>query len=88
MQFVPRFRGYQQQDAHEFLRYMLEQLNTELLTFRNQYSHRINLENFTIVTSIFGGILQNEVKCLICGNESKKHEPFFGMYSIDNYQVI
>ena len=30
------------------------------------------------MTAIFGGILQNEVRCLVCGMESKKHDPFLG----------
>lgn len=34
----------------------------------------------TVVTSIFGGILQNEVNCLICGTESRKFDPFLGKY--------
>lgn len=33
----------------------------------------------SVVTSIFGGILQNEVNCLICGTESRKFDPFLGM---------
>lgn len=31
-----------------------------------------------MVTAIFGGILQNEVNCLICGTESRKFDPFLG----------
>lgn len=85
---VPRFRGYQQQDAHEFLRYMLDRLHTELLgilPYPNKNSN--NSQNLyllptgksTIVTAIFGGVLQNEVTCLVCGTESKKHDPFLGI---------
>ena len=79
---VPRFRGYQQQDAHEFMRYLLDRLHTELLTllpYPDSNSPYIGLKGkSTIVTAIFGGILQNEVNCLICGMESKKHDPFLG----------
>ncbi|XP_064648474.1 ubiquitin carboxyl-terminal hydrolase 3-like [Lineus longissimus] len=80
---VPRFRGYQQQDAHEFMRYLLDRLHTELLTllpYPNLNSPFIGPKGkSTIVTAIFGGILQNEVRCLICGIESKKHDPFLDL---------
>jgi len=80
---VPRFRGYQQQDAHEFLRYMLDRLHTELLnvlTFPEAQSSVLGPKGrSTIVTYIFGGLLQNEVNCLICGTESKKHDPFLDL---------
>jgi len=92
---VPRFRGYQQQDAHEFLRYMLDRLHTELLGIvPNPTKRHNNTQNLyllpagksTIVTSIFGGVLQNEVTCLVCGTESKKHDPFLDL-SLDIPQM-
>lgn len=75
-------RGYQQQDAHEFMRYLLDRLHSELLQllpYPTSNSPFITPKGTsTIVTAIFGGLLQNEVHCLICGMESKKHDPFLG----------
>lgn len=31
-----------------------------------------------MVAAIFGGILQDEVNCLMCGTESRKFGPFLG----------
>lgn len=42
----------------------------------------------SVVTSIFGGILQNEVNCLICGTESRKFDPFLGEGVEDGFSVF
>ncbi|XP_072837743.2 ubiquitin carboxyl-terminal hydrolase 3 isoform X4 [Pogona vitticeps] len=91
---MPNFRGYQQQDAHEFMRYLLDHLHLELQGGFNGVSRAvISQENSslsagsrccingasTVVTAIFGGILQNEVNCLICGTESRKFDPFLDL---------
>uniref|UniRef100_A0A2M4BGI0 Ubiquitin carboxyl-terminal hydrolase n=2 Tax=Anopheles marajoara TaxID=58244 RepID=A0A2M4BGI0_9DIPT len=96
---VPQFRGHRQHDAHEFLRYMLDRLHTELqqVAFpvelasqksgeakHNPYnvsglSHLQAKGRNSIVTNVFGGVLQSEVRCLICGMESKKHDPFLDL---------
>ena len=49
-------RGYQQQDAHEFMHYLLDRVHSELLLSRMAY----NGKN-TIVTGIFGGLLESHV---------------------------
>ena len=79
-------RGYQQQDAHEFMRYLLDRLHQELLTLlptvSAMNSPRANtlagVKN-SVVTAIFGGILQSEVHCLECGMSSIKHDPFLDL---------
>lgn len=91
---VPRFRGYQQQDAHEFLRYMLDRLHTELLSLlpstadTELLTKRPKLVPSTqsLVTSMFGGTLQSCVTCLNCKQTSKKHDPFLDI-SVDIPQI-
>lgn len=66
---------------------MLDRLHTELLgilPYPSTNNHYLMpAKKSTIVTAIFGGVLQNEVTCLVCGTESKKHDPFLGMHSYD-----
>ncbi|XP_061825433.1 ubiquitin carboxyl-terminal hydrolase 3 [Nerophis lumbriciformis] len=92
---MPSFRGYQQQDAHEFMRYLLDHLHRELQQNQNGATETVSPQGGlrtsstdgkcclngtpSIVTSIFGGILQNEVNCLICGTESRKFDPFLDL---------
>ncbi|XP_015256237.1 PREDICTED: ubiquitin carboxyl-terminal hydrolase 3 [Cyprinodon variegatus] len=92
---MPSFRGYQQQDAHEFMRYLLDHLHRELQYSRNGAAFPVSPQDgvtlsstdskccingtSSVVTSIFGGILQNEVNCLICGTESRKFDPFLDL---------
>uniref|UniRef100_A0A6G1SCE3 Ubiquitin carboxyl-terminal hydrolase n=1 Tax=Aceria tosichella TaxID=561515 RepID=A0A6G1SCE3_9ACAR len=91
----PRFRGYQQQDAHEFLRYVLDRLDKECLeNYPDSDDKRTNNDNnnvkrikkdqvpksgASIIGNIFGGILQNEVNCLECGFKSHKQDPFMDL---------
>ncbi|XP_053497970.1 ubiquitin carboxyl-terminal hydrolase 3 isoform X1 [Ictalurus furcatus] len=91
---MPSFRGYQQQDAHEFLRYLLDHLHRELQGSKNGLPGPSLLPDIpninsgskcsingtpTMVTAVFGGVLHNEVNCLICGTESKKFDPFLDL---------
>ncbi len=89
---VPQFKGYHQHDAHEFLRYMLDRLHTELQSVPNsmpQVQTNSKMKNFvcpaptkkgsSFVTTTFGGTLLSEVKCLVCGQSSRKHDPFLDL---------
>ncbi|TPX34515.1 hypothetical protein SmJEL517_g02840 [Synchytrium microbalum] len=66
---VPMFRGYQQQDAQEFIRYLLDRINTDLSRKNKR----------TIINRVFQGTLFNEVRCLKCGQVSTKEDPFLDL---------
>ena len=72
---IPRFYGSEQQDAHEFLRALLEQLHTEFKTSRSKKER-------TTIQDIFQGILLSRITCQNCGASSRNTEPFLDL-SID-----
>ncbi|KAI9009111.1 hypothetical protein DFJ74DRAFT_686848 [Hyaloraphidium curvatum] len=65
---VPMFKGYQQQDAQEFLRYLLDRLHNEL-----------SAGDEGIMMRTFRGVLWNQVTCLRCSRVSSKEDPFLDM---------
>lgn len=81
---APQFRGYQQQDSHELLRYLLDGLSTEELCAKktdpsSSESHKSQPETPTFVDAIFGGQLSSTVHCVECGHFSVVYEPFLDL---------
>ncbi|KAL2331172.1 hypothetical protein Fmac_018753 [Flemingia macrophylla] len=80
--FGPHFRCGRQEDAHEFLRYVIDACHNTCLRLkklRRKGAGDVNGGgggggdvNATVVKEIFGGALQSQVKCLCCGYESNK----------------
>ncbi|KAA8526677.1 hypothetical protein F0562_008120 [Nyssa sinensis] len=79
--FAEHFRFGRQEDAHEFLRYVIDACHNTCLRLKKlqQQRRKVGLNNggagfngSTVVKEIFGGTLQSQVKCLSCGTESNK----------------
>lgn len=74
--FAKHFRPGRQEDAHEFLRFVIEACNdvcVKMYKARNNLgTKQLKQEPKTIVKEIFGGVLQSQVRCLSCGAESNK----------------
>ncbi|XP_057465459.1 ubiquitin carboxyl-terminal hydrolase 25-like [Actinidia eriantha] len=72
--FAEHFRFGRQEDAHEFLRYVIDACHNTCLRLK-KLRRKGGGEGFgggTVVKEIFGGALQSQVKCLSCGAESNK----------------
>eukprot|EP00257_Ricinus_communis_P016032 XP_015574074.1 ubiquitin carboxyl-terminal hydrolase 2 isoform X2 [Ricinus communis] len=81
---APQFRGYQQQDSHELLRYLLDGLSSEELAVRKQVN--ASKENGisskhgpTFVDVLFGGRICSTVSCIECEYSSTVYEPFLDL---------
>ncbi|XP_076882907.1 ubiquitin carboxyl-terminal hydrolase 2-like [Bidens hawaiensis] len=61
---APQFKGYQQQDSHELLRFLLDGLCNE---------------SSGIVDTMFGGQTSSSVCCLECGHTSVVYEPYLDL---------
>lgn len=73
--FAEHFRLGRQEDAHEFLRYVIDACHNTCLRLK-KLRRKGNNDNgpstTSVVKDIFGGALQSQVKCLSCGAESNK----------------
>ncbi|CAH2053718.1 unnamed protein product [Thlaspi arvense] len=72
--FAEHFKSGRQEDAHEFLRYVIDACHNTCLRLNKLRAKKGGepLDGDTEVKKIFGGALQSQVKCLSCGAESNK----------------
>ncbi|UMM14391.1 hypothetical protein L5515_002215 [Caenorhabditis briggsae] len=73
----PRFRGFRQHDSHEFLRYLLDQMHTEMRKCRNL--PEMPDDKTTPISKSFEGTLQSSVICQTCRNVSNKMDDFMDL---------
>lgn len=87
------FDNYMQQDAHEFLNFLINHINEIILAERNQGRLKISSNGVTEAESasnstsseptwvheIFQGVLTSETRCLNCETISSKDENFFDL---------
>lgn len=60
-----KFPPYKMNDAHEFIHYLLDSLETELKGMKSK-----------LIANLFVGNLRSEVKCLACGQAHRRTEQF------------
>lgn len=73
------FRSYNQQDAHEFLMYILNYISE---SFENMNKSEKKESKPTLIQEIFQGLQTTETKCMTCENTTSREEPFLDL-SID-----
>lgn len=65
------FQMYRQEDAHEYMRYLIEALQ--------RCCSAALLGGRSLIKSVFGGRLRSQVKCTQCSHCSNKYDPFLDL---------
>lgn len=66
-----------QEDAHEFLRYLVEAMEKAYLSrFKNHAQFDTRTKETTPMNQILGGYLRSTVRCLVCGHVSTTFQHF------------
>ncbi|XP_071993426.1 ubiquitin carboxyl-terminal hydrolase 49 [Engystomops pustulosus] len=83
---IPAFRGYNQQDAQEFLCELLDKVQQELESEGSKHRILISISQrkltkqvLKVVNTIFHGQLLSQVTCLTCTYKSDTVEPFWDL---------
>ncbi|XP_028854549.1 ubiquitin carboxyl-terminal hydrolase 49 [Denticeps clupeoides] len=83
---IPAFRGYDQQDAQEFLCELLDKVQQELETEGSkrrivspQTQKKLSKQVLKVLNTIFHGQLLSQVTCLSCKHKSNTVEPFWDL---------
>ncbi|PIA56317.1 hypothetical protein AQUCO_00700565v1 [Aquilegia coerulea] len=63
-----------EEDAHEFLRYAIDTMQSVCLKEAGVYALSPLAEETTLVGLIFGGYLRSKIKCMKCLGKSERHE--------------
>jgi ubiquitin carboxyl-terminal hydrolase 36/42 len=71
-----QFRPMRQEDAHEYLRQLVDCMHEEILKSYNITSLSHKYAETTFICRVFGGYLRNELKCPKCQYSSLSHNIF------------
>ena len=89
---APRFSGYNQHDAQEFMRFLLNELHEEINkadvkgrlspgdneTLKEACQRYLTWEN-SVISELFSGMLRSEVCCSVCRHRSIVYDPFMDL---------
>ncbi|KAG0608639.1 hypothetical protein M758_8G121600 [Ceratodon purpureus] len=72
------FRPWRQEDAHEYMRYLIDSLDN-CCTPSGTTSSSSSSQDTSVIQKIFGGRLRSQVKCTICSTCSNTYDPLLDL---------